>query len=335
MQEQDKTYAGFWVRLVATIIDLLLIVVITLPLLVSIYGWGYFDTEQPKFIKGPADFLISWVLPAIAAIVFWRQKQATPGKMVLSLRIHDAATGNKPSAGQCVGRYFAYLVSMLPLFLGFIWIAFDKRKQGWHDKLAGTVVVRSGRALTDIDWKDSLPKTSGENGYQMTVKKKILLGCGIVTALFAIAAVGILIMLMLGPKPGVKLSNEMDKYALQYLSDHKILTSSEDLVVYYDVTLKMDGTEAAILTTKRVIYHKDGRNDAIELTAIKDVQHRKESFAGDIIEIHDSSGKTMKIQIPPMSQGETFRSALIRAWENTKTGTNEQDTPVDADKPRR
>ena len=133
----------------------------------------------------------------------------------------------------------------------------------------------------------------------------------------------------------MKLSNEMDKYALQYLSDHKILTSSEDLVVYYDVTLKMDGTEAAILTTKRVIYHKDGRNDAIELTAIKDVQHRKESFAGDIIEIHDSSGKTMKIQIPPMSQGETFRSALIRAWENTKTGTNEQDTPVDADKPRR
>ena len=143
MQKQDMEYAGFWVRVGTTIIDSLLLIAITLPLLVSIYGWGYFDAEQTGFVAGPADFLISWVLPAIAVIVFWMQKQATPGKMVLSLRIVDAATGNKPSAGQCIGRYFAYFVSTIPLCLGFIWVAFDKRKQGWHDKLAGTVVVRS------------------------------------------------------------------------------------------------------------------------------------------------------------------------------------------------
>ncbi|MBI5044072.1 MAG: RDD family protein [Nitrospirae bacterium] len=143
MQEQDMEYAGFWVRVGATIIDTLLIIAITFPLLFSIYGWAYFDAKQTGFIAGTADFLISWVLPAIVVIVFWMQKQATPGKMALSLRILDAATGNKPSAGQCTGRYFAYFVSMLPLCLGFIWVAFDKRKQGWHDKLAGTVVVRS------------------------------------------------------------------------------------------------------------------------------------------------------------------------------------------------
>lgn len=143
MQEQDVEYAGFWVRLGATIIDTLILMVITLPLLISFYGWAYFDPERTGFIAGPADFLINWVLPAVAVILFWWFKQATPGKMVLSLRIVDAATGNKPSAGQCTGRYFAYIVSMLPLFLGFIWVAFDKRKQGWHDKLAGTVVVRA------------------------------------------------------------------------------------------------------------------------------------------------------------------------------------------------
>jgi uncharacterized RDD family membrane protein YckC len=87
--------------------------------------------------------LINWALPAIVVIVFWLQKQATPGKMMLSLRIVDATTGNKPSTGQCMGRYFAYFVSVLPLCLGLIWVAFDKKKQGWHDKLAGTVVVRS------------------------------------------------------------------------------------------------------------------------------------------------------------------------------------------------
>ena len=88
------------------------------------------------------DFLIQCVLPAVAAIVFWKYKSATPGKMVLSLKIVDAQTGGGLSLGKCVVRYFAYLVSMLSLGLGFLWIAFDKRKQSWHNKLAGTVVIR-------------------------------------------------------------------------------------------------------------------------------------------------------------------------------------------------
>ncbi|MGZ8994756.1 MAG: RDD family protein, partial [Burkholderiaceae bacterium] len=44
--------------------------------------------------------------------------------------------------GQSIGRYFGYYVSTIPLLIGLIWVAFDSRKQGWHDKLAGTVVVR-------------------------------------------------------------------------------------------------------------------------------------------------------------------------------------------------
>jgi uncharacterized RDD family membrane protein YckC len=55
----------------------------------------------------------------------------------------DATTGNTLSVGQSIGRYLGYYVSMIPLFIGLIWVAFDKRKQGWHDKLAGTVVIRS------------------------------------------------------------------------------------------------------------------------------------------------------------------------------------------------
>ncbi len=143
MQEQDVVYAGFWVRVGATIIDTLVIVMLIIPLLVAIYGWDYFDVDKTGFITGPADFILSWVAPAIAVIVFWTYKQATPGKMVLSLRIVDATTGNPPSTGQCVGRYLAYFVSIIPLGLGLIWVAFDKRKQGWHDKLAGTVVIRA------------------------------------------------------------------------------------------------------------------------------------------------------------------------------------------------
>ena len=77
-----------------------------------------------------------------ATIWFWLRYLGNPGKMALKLKIVDATTGEKPSPGQAVGRYFAYILATIPLCLGFIWIAFDKRKQGWHDKLAGTVVIR-------------------------------------------------------------------------------------------------------------------------------------------------------------------------------------------------
>ena len=148
MPEQNVEYAGFWVRVGAMIIDTLLIMVILVPLLVAIYGWAYFEAANTRLFAGPADFLLSWVAPAVAVIVFWIYKQATPGKMALSLRILDANTGAPPSTGQCVGRYFAYFVSIFPLGLGLLWVAFDKRKQGWHDKLAGTVVIRSKNPVT-------------------------------------------------------------------------------------------------------------------------------------------------------------------------------------------
>ncbi len=142
MQPDDVEYAGFWIRVGAAVIDSLLILALTLPLVVWIYGWGYFGDDAP-FIAGPADLLITWIAPAIAIIVFWLYRQATPGKMALSLRIVDATTGNTLSVGQSIGRYLGYYVSMIPHFIGIIWVAFDSKKQGWHDKLAGTVVIRS------------------------------------------------------------------------------------------------------------------------------------------------------------------------------------------------
>ena len=82
-------------------------------------------------------------MPAVAVIAFWLYKQATPGKMLVHARVVDAKTGNTLSTSQSVIRYLGYFVSAIPLCLGLIWVAFDPRKQGWHDKLAGTVVIRS------------------------------------------------------------------------------------------------------------------------------------------------------------------------------------------------
>ena len=52
-------------------------------------------------------------------------------------------TGGKSSTAQFIIRYLGYYVSIIPLFLGIIWVGIDKRKQGFHDTLAGTVVLRN------------------------------------------------------------------------------------------------------------------------------------------------------------------------------------------------
>lgn len=140
MEADELEYVGFWARFGASLIDTVLIGIVIWPLLTAFYGDAYWDGEG--MVKGPMDVLLSWVFPMVAVIVFWVAKQATPGKMAVSARIVDAKTGAAPSTGQFIGRYLAYFLAGLPLGLGIFWVAFDGRKQGWHDKLAGTVVVR-------------------------------------------------------------------------------------------------------------------------------------------------------------------------------------------------
>jgi len=133
-------YAGFWIRVAASIIDSIILVLVTSPILYSIYGKEYFKSEG--LVAGYWDIIIKWIFPAVAVIVFWIYKSATPGKMILGIKIVDMNTGNPPSPTQSVVRYLGYYVSMIPLMLGIIWVAFDEKKQGWHDKLAGTVVIK-------------------------------------------------------------------------------------------------------------------------------------------------------------------------------------------------
>jgi len=121
-------FVGFWNRFVAFVIDTLIVFVVIGPLAALVHA-------------GLWDFVLESVLPALAVILFWRYQGATPGKMAVSAKIVDARSGGAPSTARLVARYFGYIVSTVPLFLGFVWIAIDRRKQGWHDKIAGTLVV--------------------------------------------------------------------------------------------------------------------------------------------------------------------------------------------------
>lgn len=134
-------YVGFWKRVAAAVIDTLILLVVIVPALVAIYGREYLVRVQGGGFAGFWDFLIQVVMPAVGVILFWKYRGATPGKMAISAKIVDARTLGAPSTGRLVVRYVAYLASMLPLLLGFVWIAIDRRKQGFHDKIADTVVI--------------------------------------------------------------------------------------------------------------------------------------------------------------------------------------------------
>jgi uncharacterized RDD family membrane protein YckC len=116
------------------------VAIITYPILFMVYGLDYFS--KTGLIAGPLDVVLNYLFPMVWTIGFWIYRQATPGKMVIGAKIICAKTGGTPSVGQFIGRYFAYILSALPLLLGYLWAAWDPKKQTWHDKLAGTYVVR-------------------------------------------------------------------------------------------------------------------------------------------------------------------------------------------------
>ena len=92
-------------------------------------------------IYGIADFLLTTLLPVVLIIGFWIKLGATPGKLLLDCRVVDATTLQPLNWKKALLRCLAYVASALPIYLGFVWIAVDKRKQGLHDKLAGTLVL--------------------------------------------------------------------------------------------------------------------------------------------------------------------------------------------------
>ena len=145
MQDTELEYVDFWPRVGASLIDMLIIGLVTAPLQYLVYGPSYFTVQSEEPFRGMPDFLISFVLPFVGVVLFWLKKQATPGKMVVAARVVDATTGKTLTAGQAVGRYLGYIVAAIPFGLGLLWVIFDRKKQGWHDKMAGTVVIRPRR----------------------------------------------------------------------------------------------------------------------------------------------------------------------------------------------
>ncbi len=160
-----ETHAGFQVRVYAAVVDMLCY----LPLLIYVLApvrtievdlskvnakltsGEYTQAEYRMAIKDlqiattVTEFVISsvtdYLLFGVLAVIFWLKYQASPGKLLLGLRIQNAKNGAPPALGQLILRYVAYLISAIPLMAGFFAILFTDKKRGWHDMIAGTEVV--------------------------------------------------------------------------------------------------------------------------------------------------------------------------------------------------
>jgi uncharacterized RDD family membrane protein YckC len=148
-RDSDLTdYAGFWIRVGANVLDLLILAALNQMALLATGGWDVFTAGpvlgSASFSLGTTAIAVGGILPPIVIISCWIALGASPGKLLLGLRIVDEPTGGRPSAWQCIGRYVMALVSVLCVGLGYFYIAIDQRKQGWHDKIVRTLVVRRG-----------------------------------------------------------------------------------------------------------------------------------------------------------------------------------------------
>ena len=94
--------------------------------------------------------LFSLMIMSAIGMHFWG---GSPGKIFMHQRVLDAKTETRITDKQIALRSLVYLIGIAPACLGFLWIAFDKKKQGWHDHAAGTVVVN-----IQFSWKDAFAR---------------------------------------------------------------------------------------------------------------------------------------------------------------------------------
>ena len=149
-------FAGFWRRLVAFMIDSTIVTIIFVVLFVIAslaFFFGAMSADNNAWIADLTN-LTGFSSALLLIMVFYFSINTayftyfhgttgrTPGKMLLGLQVYSA-DGTEVSFGISFLRAVGYLVSslLLTIPIGFIWAAFDKKKQAWHDKIAGTVVV--------------------------------------------------------------------------------------------------------------------------------------------------------------------------------------------------
>ena len=148
-------YGGFWVRVVAYVIDTIVLMVVLFPL-IFIFGTSSVETTSTSFsTSAQSDSPILNLVFSLIALGYFAglessSMQATVGKRAMGLVVTDAE-GRRISVLRAIGRYFAKILSSLIMLIGFIMVAFTERKQGLHDLICSTLVVQGKPGETEVD----------------------------------------------------------------------------------------------------------------------------------------------------------------------------------------
>jgi uncharacterized RDD family membrane protein YckC len=119
-------YGGFWIRFVAYVIDAILVGIV----------------YSVAFAISAALGVLVYVAALVYFPVCWAVLGQTIGMMPFGLRVVRADDGGKITWTNAILRLIGFVISAIFLYIGLIWAAFDPRKQGWHDKIGGTVVIK-------------------------------------------------------------------------------------------------------------------------------------------------------------------------------------------------
>lgn len=163
-------YGGFWRRFFAFVIDEMLLTGIGwiffliggTALSLGVYRSGMTPDEELFMGLSLRYVLLYQLLTGLLSMAYFTYLHGmmgkTLGKKILGLKVMQE-TGESMRPGLAFLRWVGYIINTICLNLGFIWVAFDGRKQGWHDKLAGTVVIRAEyEARPDLWAKKPLTK---------------------------------------------------------------------------------------------------------------------------------------------------------------------------------
>jgi uncharacterized RDD family membrane protein YckC len=149
--QSGARYAGFWIRFVAYLLDSIVVGAVTFGL---IKATGVITVFCPPGVTDASDpscggtqiaplFYVILLLPLLYNILLWAVG-GTLGQRLLGLRVVNAATGGNLGIARSLLRYVGLIIATIPIYLGLVWAGFDPRKQGWHDKIAGSFVLRTG-----------------------------------------------------------------------------------------------------------------------------------------------------------------------------------------------
>ncbi|PID70418.1 hypothetical protein CSB37_01875 [bacterium DOLZORAL124_38_8] len=147
MMNNQISYCGFWKRVAVSVIDDF-VSKVGLFLLSLIALSVSMPTEETPLLVGSLFGLIV----VVVNIVLYFSKGKTIGDYVMKTRLVDAKTLEKPSFGQLIGRFFAKIISAIPLGLGFMWAGWSKEKTAWHDSMSGTRYIEEVQYSGGLTW---------------------------------------------------------------------------------------------------------------------------------------------------------------------------------------